>query len=67
MSFTCKGCPNRAPGCHDRCEKYQKEKRDHETRKAKQNAENAVRCGLEDQKSKAVYRAAKTHRRKPGC
>ena len=23
-SFECQGCSDREPGCHDRCEKYQK-------------------------------------------
>ena len=67
MSFTCKGCPDRTPGCHGTCEKYQKEKREHDALKAKWNAENAIRCGLEEQKYKAVSKAVKTLRRKPGC
>ncbi len=67
MDFTCKGCPVRTPGCHGTCEKYQKEKKDHEERKAKQNMENAIRCGLDEQKNKAIYRAVKTNRRKWGC
>lgn len=26
--FTCKGCEDRAPGCHDYCKKYKSEKRE---------------------------------------
>ena len=26
LGFTCKDCPNRYPGCHGKCEKYQREK-----------------------------------------
>lgn len=29
MSFTCKDCTNRRIGCHSSCEKYLKEKADH--------------------------------------
>lgn len=33
--FTCKDCPDRYPGCHDKCEKYQKEKAVWDKMKAK--------------------------------
>jgi hypothetical protein len=33
MKFTCKDCPNRYPGCHDKCEKYQREKAEWEAEK----------------------------------
>ena len=46
--FTCKDCPNRYPGCHDKCEKYQKEKAEWDRLKTKE-AENrelqAYICG----------------------
>ena len=30
MSFPCKGCENRAVGCHDHCDAYKKAKEIHE-------------------------------------
>ena len=30
---SCKGCEDREPGCHDRCPKYQEEKRINDERK----------------------------------
>lgn len=32
-NFSCKGCPNRYPGCHGKCEKYIREKAEFEERK----------------------------------
>lgn len=32
----CKDCPNRYPGCHDHCGKYQSQKKQYEEMKAKQ-------------------------------
>lgn len=32
-SFSCKGCPDRYPGCHGKCEKYIREKVEFEERK----------------------------------
>lgn len=34
MIFSCKGCGNRYPGCHDKCEKYKAEKATYAERKA---------------------------------
>lgn len=40
--FTCRSdCPDRKPGCHDHCDKYQREKSEWDRRKA------AVRAGNE--------------------
>lgn len=35
--FTCKDCPDREVGCHSRCEKYLREKKENEIRKARKN------------------------------
>lgn len=32
--FSCKNCQDRYPGCHSHCEKYQKEKAEHDKRKS---------------------------------
>ena len=37
--FTCKDCPNRYPGCHGKCEKYQKERAEWDRIKAASEAE----------------------------
>ena len=63
MSFTCKGCPNRTPGCHDKCEKYQAEKAEHDAMKDKRFAEEQLRCGLMDQTYRAVRKVTKRKRK----
>ena len=57
MSFTCKGCPKRTPGCHDSCEKYQHEKAEYEAMKAKLQKEKAVRAGLDAQRRRVAARS----------
>jgi CDGSH-type Zn-finger protein len=37
--FTCKGCDNRKPACHGTCEKYKREKDQHEEMKARMKAD----------------------------
>lgn len=34
MTFSCKGCAKREPGCHDRCETYKQEKAEYDRQKA---------------------------------
>lgn len=42
--FTCgSDCPNRKPGCHDHCEKYQKERAEYNRRKEELNKDREVR------------------------
>lgn len=41
--FTCKGCPDRYPGCHDHCDKYKREKAEYEKRKAELEADREAR------------------------
>lgn len=51
--FTCKDCPDRYPGCHDKCEKYRKEKAEWDKTKAKlaENRElQAYICGTINKK-----------------
>ncbi len=64
MTFTCKGCPNRAPGCHDHCEKYQDEKAEYEARKDQLNKDKAVRQSVNAQRYAAIGKAVKSHGRK---
>lgn len=63
MSFTCQGCPNRTPGCHGKCEKYQREKSENDAMKEKRFLQESIRCGLSDQTYRAVHKATKRKRR----
>ena len=61
MNFSCKDCENRFPGCHDRCEKYQREKAEHEQRKEQERQARKIKQGLYEQRAKAVARARKAN------
>lgn len=37
-NFSCKGCPDRECGCHSWCDKYLREKKEHEESRAKKNS-----------------------------
>ena len=66
-SFSCcKGCPTRTPGCHDRCEQYQKDKAEWDAIRDKRYQEKALYHGLEEQKFRGVYKAQRTHGKKIG-
>lgn len=45
-NFSCKGCPDRHPGCHAKCEKYNREKAAHEAEKAEAAKKAAIQNGL---------------------
>lgn len=64
MKFTCKGCEKREPGCHDHCEKYQKEKADYEARKEQINKDASIKQGVYDQHFHAMAKAQRRHGRK---
>ena len=57
MTFTCKDCGNRHPGCHSQCEKYQKEKAAYEKQKAENVKHNSIQGGLDAQRNNAVRKA----------
>ena len=40
--FTCKGCLDRKMGCHGSCEKYKKERAEHDKRLAQRESERSV-------------------------
>ena len=40
LPFTCKGCVDRYPGCHAECEKYNREKAEHERLKKLERIEH---------------------------
>ena len=40
---SCKGCEERHPGCHGKCEKYQSERAEHERLKALYNSDREAR------------------------
>ena len=57
--FTCKDCGNRYPGCHDKCEKYQKEKAEHEARKAVEYQQRKLHHDIESQRSSNINKMGK--------
>lgn len=59
--FTCKDCQSRYPGCHDKCEKYQEEKKKYEEAKEQLRQQDAVRKSLDIQRSTSIYRALRKH------
>lgn len=61
--FTCKDCTTRHPGCHDKCEKYQTEKKNHEARLAAKRETDTLRRNLDQQYADGVRRAKKKDRR----
>ena len=60
----CKDCvaPKRHPGCHDHCPEYQKEKADHEARKAVADKKKLTDQGIYLQRAKAVAKAMRGRR-----
>lgn len=61
--FTCKDCPNRYPGCHDKCEKYKTEKAEYERLKAKWNIDRDSRHYAAEIVTKRKSDAAVKHRK----
>lgn len=51
-NFSCKGCSNRKPGCHGKCDKYKREKEAHEERKRQEQ----IQRGLDAAEGKRLYR-----------
>ena len=68
MSFTCKDCENREPGCHAKCEKYKREKAKHDERKLAERKKKEIEIGLYKQRTAAVNKAErhKINRRSRG-
>lgn len=64
MSFTCKGCTERTPGCHDHCEKYKAEKAEYLARKKEIDDYRAVTQSCNEQRYAAIGKAVKSHGRK---
>ena len=46
MSFSCKGCDNRHPGCHATCERYIAEKKAWDERQAQIRKKKEIEDGL---------------------
>ena len=63
QEFTCCACQNRHPGCHDHCEKYQTEKKNHEARLAAKREAETIQRNLDQQYADGVRRAQKKDRR----
>lgn len=63
MEFTCHGCGRRFPGCHAECKTYQREKAEHDARRAHEAHRRGIVGGLQAQRAAAVYKATR-HKRK---
>lgn len=44
MQTNCKGCTERKPGCHDKCEKYKKYKAQNEEIRERRRSANMIRA-----------------------
>lgn len=64
MIYSCKGCQQRYPGCHSKCETYKIEKAAHDEQKKALKRESEIRQGLYAQRSYAVTRATNRRKRK---
>ena len=62
--FTCKDCQSRYLGCHDKCEKYQAERKKYEKEKEQKKKADYIRKGLDHQHCTSVKRALR--KRNPG-
>lgn len=63
--FGCaRDCPNRAPGCHDKCESYQAAKKRYEDEKAAIQKERRKQVDLKEAKCAAIKRCVKSAGRK---
>ena len=60
--FTCKGCEHRHPGCHDKCEKYQAEKKAHEELMERKRKYDDLQASLNYQRGVAVKKALRQGR-----
>ena len=61
-TFSCKGCEKRTPGCHARCEKYLKEKAEHDRLKAAEDKRRDIDLGIREQRSRGIGKAVKGRR-----
>jgi hypothetical protein len=61
--FSCKGCPDRHPGCHSTCQKYLEEKAQYEELRAENAKKRAIEYEIYSQRSERVYKATKRRRR----
>lgn len=63
MSFSCKGCQLRQPGCHDKCQKYQAERKARDELNAIRQKHDWLQANLYQQRDEGVRRALKKDRR----
>ena len=59
---SCKGCEERHPGCHGKCEKYQSERAEHERLKALYNSDREARIYVADAMIRSKKIAYKRHK-----
>lgn len=56
---SCYQCPDRYPGCHAECEKYQKQKEEYEATRAERQAKEGVQYRLYNQACDSVHKRTK--------
>lgn len=66
MSFTCKGCGDRHPGCHGKCEKYLMEKAMHDAQNEAIREKKTISYGITAQRTAGVTKALRSRRHKIG-
>ena len=52
LPFTCRGCENRYPGCHSKCEKYKQERAEYDRLRAEHRKYITVKQYTAEQTSK---------------
>ena len=57
--FTCKDCGDRYPSCHGKCEKYIREKAEHDERKAVEYQRRKVQNDIQNQRSVTIDRTCR--------
>jgi len=55
----CKDCADRVPGCHGTCEKYLKQKAEHDAEKAEAKKKLDVISGLNESRYNTIHKTTK--------
>ena len=63
-SFPCKDCPDRAVGCHGKCEKYLTAQREHEKERAEMFRIKSEQDSVEEYRCRTVKRIRSRYEKK---
>lgn len=58
MSFSCKDCGNRFPGCHGTCDTYKQEKAAHDERKAIEYQKRKAQNDIDNQRGVSICKTS---------